>query len=316
MSTTEEFLSDFDRDAEPAPKGADPRCGLFPDMSTEDYFADPIEEGSLSQSGIKILEGKTPLEFAFQHPRLNPDYAETAKRAAHIRRGDLVHQLALGKGKGYAIGNFKDWRTNDSKAFREDAEARGLTAVLEKEYATAEVLAGVIREYIAELLQGAEYQTEVPVIWREDTPKGSIYMRGMLDVWCPDLGVIIDPKVTERLYDGVAGEFIVNKHFSSMGWDRQAALYKRGVEMVLPELANKVKFINLLIAPAEPFVCRPVYPDQTMLMTALYECREPMMKFAECMASGDWPSFPIEPQPVSLSPWEENRRLDAMEIRA
>jgi len=313
-----EFLNDFGREALPgaAEKPNDPRVGFFPDMSIEDYFADPIEEGSLSNSGIKILDGETALDFAFQHPRINPEAIEKARKSAAVLRGDIVHQLALGKGRGYEVGDYPDFKTKAAQEWRKGVEAEGKTAVLLKVYEPAVVMAEVVRERIEEALDGAPYITEVPIVWREDTPAGSIYMRGMLDVWCESKAIILDPKVTAQLHDDKPGQFTISKHAASMGWDRQAALYTRGVEMIRPELANRVRFGNLLIKPEEPFTSRLLWPDQTMIMTALYECRAPMVKFAKCMRDGVWPSYPPEGEAFSLSPWEENRRLDAMEIVA
>jgi len=314
MSELDDFLSDFDRDAPPKPSPRpdldDPRVGFFPDMTPEEYFADPIEEGSLSNSGISILLAETPMDFACQHPRLNPDAIEDARKSAAVLRGDIVHQLALGKGRGYAVGDFKDWRTKAAQSFREEAEAAGKTPVLIEPFEAAEVMAEILRERFEEVLDGAEYFTECPIIWREDTPAGTIYMRGMLDVWCPSKGIILDPKISERLYDGPPGKHVVSNHAVAMGWDRQAALYSRGVGRLMPQLEGRVRFGNIMVKPKAPFTSRLLWPDETMTISALAECRPAMLRFAECMKTGAWPSFPVEGEPLSLAPWEERRRLD------
>jgi len=312
-----QFLDDFNMDAAPQ-AGApphDPRTGMFPDMTAEQYFADPIEEGSISNSGLKILDAETPLDFAFQHPRLNPEKLPEARASAAKRRGDIVHQLALGKGRGYEVGDFGDFKTKAAREWRDEVEATGKTPVLRHVYEPAEIMAEVLKERIDAALQGKPYITEVPIIWAENTPFGKVYARGMLDVWCEELATILDPKVTALLHDGRPGEYKINKHAVAMGWDRQAAWYKRGVERILPHLANKVRFGNLMVKPDEPFTSRLLWPSEVMRMTALHEMIPQVNRFAHCMATGNWPSYPDEGENFDLAPWEENRRLDAMEIR-
>lgn len=297
-------------DAPKRPDLEDPRVGFFSDMDDETYFGDPIEEGSLSNSGIKILIDETPLDFAYQAPRINPAAQAKVLETVAGRRGDVVHQLALGKGKGYAVGDFKDWRTKVAGEFKAEALERGETPILLKQFEEAEVMAEVVKERIVEICEGEPYQTEVAIIWREETPHGDIYMRGRLDVWCPSKLLILDPKITALLGNGRPGEEKVGRHMVSMGWDRQAALYSRGVGRLIPEAEGRVKFGNLLIKPEEPFTSRLLWPSVTAKRTALYQCREPMLKFAECMKEGRWPSYPQEGEILELPTWEEKRRID------
>jgi hypothetical protein len=294
------------------PSQTDPRCGFFPDMTVEEYFADPIEEGSLSNSGIKILLADTPLEFAWQHPRLNPAAQPTiVADTAAGRRGDIVHQLALGKGRGYAVGDFKAWQSNEAKAFRDNAIEAGLTPIKRADFEEAEVMAEVVKEKIRVALDGADYMTEVPIVWKE--PVGGagqyIYLRGMLDVWCPERLIILDPKITDRISNGPPGKFALQNHLVEMGYDRQASLYMRGIEQLMPEAENRVRFENLLVRPKEPFVARRISYDRTFLRTAIFECREAFRTFAECQKRGVWPGYPEEAELVAMPPWIENRRL-------
>lgn len=313
-----EFLSDElegIENASNAPRrsicAGDSRCGFFPDMGNDEYFADPIEEGSLSQSGIKILLKETPLEFAFQHPRINLNAApDIVSDSVAMRRGDVVHQLALGKGKGYAVGDFPAWQSKEAKSFRDNAIADGLTPIKRKDFEDAEVMAEVLVEQIERACDGADYQTEVAVIWREPVGSGFIYLKGRFDVWCPEKLLILDPKITERLSNGGAGENLVQRHAINMGWDRQAALYIRAVEVLMPETEGRVRFENLMVKPSEPFVARRVRYDRTWLRSSIFECKDAFYRFAECQNSGIWPSYPDEAEVLLMPAWEEKRRIE------
>jgi len=309
----EEFLADFNRDALPElpenPNLSDPVCGFFPDMTAEEYHGDPVEEGSLSNSGIKILLAETPLDFGFQHPRINPAAKEKALETVAGLRGDLVHQLALGKGRGYAVIDAADWRTKAAQEFRAAALEAGETPVLKKAFEAAQVMAEVVVERIKRALDGADYLTEVAIVWREETPVGPIYLRGRLDVWCPERLIILDPKITAVIGDGGPGREQVQRHAVSMGWDRQAALYERGVSRLMPEAEMRVRFGNLLVKPDEPFTSRLLWPSTTMKRSALHQCLPALETFARCMAAGRWPGYPDEGETLELPSYEERRRL-------
>lgn len=304
----EQFREDFDlgEAREKAPSAAEAsREGwrLIPDVDLEAYYADQLTpDPSLSNSGMKLLLNETPLDFAFNHPRLNPD-AEAIAATVAQRRGDVVHQLALGKGRGYAIGEFADWRTGAAKAFRDEAIAEGLTPIKRADFDEAEIMAGVIRDRIKEALDGAAYETEVAIIWQEQTSAGPIWCKGLMDVWCEELATILDPKTTARLYDGT-----VERHLLDMGWDRQASLYPHGVGMVRPELAGRVKFADLMVKPKPPFTSRLVGIDKAWEYSSIKQCQLAIERFGRCLYAGRWPGFGTSVDRLVMPSWEDKRR--------
>lgn len=279
------------------------KWGLFPDVDLVAYFGGKlVNEPAISQSGIGILDVETPLDFAFQDPFLNPD-AERIQSTVAQRRGDVVHQLTLGKGRGFAIADFKDWRTKDAQTFKENAIADGLTPIKRTEFEEAEVIAEVLRERIKEKLDGADYQTEVAFLYQEMTPSGPIWVRGLMDVWCEERAMILDPKCTDRIYDGV-----VDKHIVNMGWDIQGALYPHAVGMVLPKLAGRVQFFDIMVKPKPPFTSRIVGVDKFVEATSIGMCQRAMRTFGECVYSGKWPGFGDEVYYPQLPAYEAKRR--------
>jgi hypothetical protein len=300
-------------DKAPTVKGDHPlidrsRWGLFHDVDIAAYHAGFIEDVTLSQGGMGRLLNETPLDFAFANPQLNPD-AEKLKATVAMHRGDVTHQLALGKGRGYAVGDFADWRTKEAKSFRDNAIADGLTPIKRAEFEDAEVMAEVIQERIKEALDGADYQTEVAFLYQEMTEAGPIWVRGMMDVWCEERDMILDPKITPQLYDAMVGRQLVN-----MGWDRQAALYSHAVGMILPERAGRIKFRDLMVKPSEPFTSRIVALEKAWEYSAIKQCRMAMELFGKCLYAGRWPGFEGV-HFVQLPGWEDKRR-EAQEIGA
>jgi hypothetical protein len=307
-----DFLEDFHREpgGKPAPD-ADPRIqrerwGIFPDVDIAQYHAGLIPEVSLSNSGMKRLLAETPLDFAFHNVQLNPDgKEEKILETVAARRGDVVHQLTLGKGKGFAVGDFKDWRTNDAKSFKERAVADGLVPIKRVDFEEAQVISEVLLERIREFLDGAHYETECAFLYQEETSFGPIWVRGLMDIWCPEHNLIVDPKVTAMLYDESVGRQLYN-----MGWDRQAALYQRGMGQITGK-GGHIRFVDLMVKPEAPFTSRLVALEKADEYQAVKECQEAMERFAKCFYSGEWPGFPDRVERVPLPEWVRRKREKA-----
>ena len=272
--------------------------GVYADMKAADYFAEPCPEPALSNSGIKILLGGTPEEFHYHHPALNPD-GEDAQDSAAKRFGDVGHQIALGKGRGYAVAPWETFASADAKAFKADAIKAGLTPIVKKKFDEAKAAGDRMRQRFELHLQAMnggklpKYETEVVAAWQEETRHGPIWCRIMMDVFCFDLKLIRDPKFTKRLADGV-----FESHASSMSWDFQAEWYLRGMEKLFPKDAGRWRFVNDCISPDPPYVHRIREADEATRYSCRIEIERAIDKFASCLHSKSWPGYPLE-----IVPW-------------
>ncbi len=286
--------------------------GFHPTITAREYFAEPCPAPALTASGIKTLLRATPAEFAYAHPAITPDSPEAASDAAK-RFGNVAHELALGKGRGYAVGDYPTWASNDAKAFKKDAEERGQVPVKRAEFELADTVAKIMKTDIGELitsLGGDVYQTELVIAWQEQTRHGPIWCRAMMDVWADDLGIIVDPKFTKQLGDGV-----FEAHACSMSWDFQAGWYLRGIATIRPELAGRTRFITLPISPNPPHVSRWREADQATLHALQPEIEKAVDLFSSCLHAGgpvgQWPGYPRQIERWSAPPWVERRRIEA-----
>lgn len=289
--------------------------GFHPTITAREYFAEPCPAPALTASGIKTLLGKTAAEFAYQHPLLNPDGDFDVSTAAK-RFGDVAHQLALGKGRGYAVGDYPTWGSKDAKTFKEDAEDRGLTPVKRAEFETAVAAAKVMKAKIVEMLASLAsttttppYTTETVIIWQEQTRHGMIWCRAMLDCWCEPLGVILDPKFSKQLRDGV-----FENHATNMGWDFQTSWYLRGASALLPERAGRLRFLNLLVHPDAPHVSRAREADEATRYSAQVEIERAIDMFAGHLKAGAWPGYTREIEPWSAKPGTLAQRAANLEM--
>ncbi len=312
----EEFREDFNL-GDPKPlkvEGDHPlidrsRWGLFHDVDPASYHAGFIDDVTLSQSQMGRILDETPLDFAYNHVQLNPDIAEeVVKSTVQMRRGDVVHQLALGKGKGYFVlpDEYGDFKKKAAQELRDEAISRGETPILAAKFEEAEIMAEVIRDRIDEALGGAPYQTEVVFLYQEMTSAGPVWVRGMVDVWEPEQRIILDPKITAMLYNGK-----VERHLVSMGWDRQAALYPHAIGQIIGQ-PGKVRFADLMIKPEAPFTSRMVRLEKAWEHSAIKQCKFAIERFGRCLYAGRWPGFE-DTAFVALPAWEDKRR-EAMEL--
>lgn len=269
--------------------------GLYPELAAKDYFTGQVEGVTcLTNSAIKVLINETPADL---HGR--EDEGSYAKRM-----GDVTHQLALDKGRGYALSPYDRWASDDAKAWKAAAEADGLTPIKKADLDDALKMATLIKARIAEALGGAPYSTEVPFYWVEETVHGKVWCSGMLDVWCASLAIAIDPKITKIIHGDKA-----RAHISNMGWHTQNAWYRRGLGKILPELAGRIRFKNLLISPDKPHTSRLVEISEGWRTGAELDCERALAVYARCVATNEWPGYPAEGEILDEPSWQMNARL-------
>jgi len=295
--------------------------GFYPEITSRQYFAEPCPEPALTNSGIKTLMGKTPADFAYEHPAITPDSPEAASTAAQ-RLGDVSHQLSLDKGRGYAIGEYSAWQSGDAKAFKAAAESAGLTPVKRAEYDKAAIMAEIMKVKIRHALKligaaggliepegGWPYQTEAVAAWQEDTPSGPIWCRMMMDVWCEPLWTVIDPKFSKQLHGD-----ILARQMANMGWDQQAAFYGRGIENLIPAARGKVTFVNILVSPDAPHVSRIVKIEEAWRYSSQLDIEAATKTFAAHLKAGVWPAYPDGIETLSAPEWLIKQRMGKHEF--
>ena len=192
--------------------------GIFLDMPTADYFADPCPSPSLSQSIAKILLDKSPLHAWFCHPRLNPAFERNEE--AKFAMGNCAHALLLGRGKTIEVVDAEDWRTKAAREAREGAIAAGKVAVLAEQYGRASQMAQAARQQLTRMgLTMPDGAAEVVLAWREDDDitMCQTWFRAMLDWLSADRRLVLDFKSTAAS----ASPLALPAKMVTDGWDVQ-----------------------------------------------------------------------------------------------
>jgi hypothetical protein len=279
------------------------RPGMFFDMNCEDYFADPCPAPSLSNSGIGVLLNQSPAHFAARHPRLNGGVDAAKEQTKQMCVGSVVHRLALDAGKDYAVLDFDDYRKNEAKAQRAEAEAAGKVPILAANFEKAQEQAKVIRSHLDELLLGEPFLPEVVIAWKIATRHGEIWCRGMVDAWCPTLKMAVDLKTSTDASIKAA----TNK-MAREGYDTQSAWYTTGLGHLIGE-QGKVRFTYLFCETEAPYASQPFELDEAWRSSGWDLCEEAADTFARCLKRKQWPGYSRNPVLLTPPDWLIRERM-------
>ncbi len=264
--------------------------GFYSDLSPADYFAEPCPAPALTNSGIRTLLNNCPAKFAHQHPAIGQPAEETKDTIAR-RLGNLVHRLALGKGKEYALSPYDRYQSKEAKEWKAEQIEAGLIPVKQAEYDQAAEMAVTIQQAIEATCEGHDYQTEVVIAWTTQAAGPHVWCRAMLDVWCPSLNLALDVKTCAD-----ASDRAIERAFAN-GYAGQAAWYADGVE-ALSSSPERPRFGFLFVENEAPWLGRFAECSESFRHGASLANERAVRIFADCLTAGQWPGYqPIKAQP-------------------
>lgn len=275
--------------------------GFHYDVPTSDYFADPCERPSLTQSIAKVLIERSPAHAWVQHARLNPNWKPDDPTKYDV--GNIAHRLLLGRGKEIVIvEGYDDWRTKDAKAVRDDAQANGRLAVLEKHHRMGEAVANAARSQLNALgWPMVDGKAEVVVIATE----GGLPLRSMID-WMANPTLLVDLKTTGL---SVAPSAIPNMMVSA-GWPIQAAFQERVLDHLDPEGRGRRKFRFIAIEDEPPYALTPVELTEAVMTMGRKQVDYAINLWRECMATDEWAAYGAEVCRPEYPGYRETQWLD------
>lgn len=266
--------------------------GTFFDFDTADYFADPCPVPSLTQSVAKTIIEKSPRHAMLEHPRLAPlsdgdDEAEKYVKAQAI--GNAAHEMLLGRGKQVAVLDFDAFRSKEAKQSRDEAAAAGKVPILAKHFEQAEAMVEAARPQIA-AISGCEAafidgRAEVVVANCE----GETWLRSMID-WMETPRRLWDLKTTGM----VAAPWGIGRMMVDAGWDVQAAMQERILDVLDPDGAGRRTFRFVCVENEPPFAATVSELTESVMTMGRKKLTYAIDLWQRCMASGDWPAYPAE----------------------
>jgi hypothetical protein len=275
------------------------RSGCYA-LKAAEYHRDPAPAPSLSASIARELLTASPHHAWCAHPRLNPAY--TREYEDKFDLGTAVHAYLLEGDDGFVIVNEKDWRKDAAKGAREEARLDGKVALLRDQWVSVQAMAIRAREQLAgheppiPLTSGRPEQT---LVWQE----GRVWLRARLDWLHDDHRTIDDFKSTGASANPAAW----TRTMFGLGADVQAALYVRGVKAVFGVEAE-FRFVVQETYPPYALAVIGLAPEAMAL--AERKVAWAIARWGECLASGQWPSYPTRTCWAELPPWEATRWME------
>lgn len=261
--------------------------GIYLDLSSADYFSDPCEGPSLTQSLCKILLEKSPLHAWHAHPRLNPDYRHDDATKFDI--GNISHKLLIGRGKEIVVlEEFDDWRKKAAQEARDAAATEGKLAVLGKHFARANRMVEAAREQLELRGLGNLFRNgdgEVVTAWKED----DFWCRQMIDWLSPDRSIFCDFKST----DMSAAPHRLASMMVNAGWPIQAAMGERGLKALDP-LGFRRRFLFIVQETEKPYALNVVEMSESALTMGRKMLAMAFYIWKDCITRDRWPGYPLE----------------------
>lgn len=254
--------------------------GLHPDIPAADYHA----WDACSFSRLNILRTKTAahLKEAMDHPPPQTDA---------MRFGSAVHTAVLQPELFERQWAVKQPRSEGFMAHNKALIEQGFGLLSEAEWEACGRMRDAVRNHpTAVRVLGGE--AERSAVWTD--PETGLLCKARFD----DIRrstCVVDLKTTTDASPNAFSRSIFN-----YGYHLQAAHYMAGALALGIEVNH---FVIIAVEKDPPYALK-VYRIQDDAFWAGEEDRQRLMiEYKRCVKTGQWPSYPVEPEDISLPPW-------------
>ena len=266
-------------------------------ISEEAYHSNAFSSTPCYSNSIgKVLLNKSPLHAWIKHPLLNPDY-----------EGDNEEKFALGTVAHAAIlqgldvckpMDYADYRTGDAKEDRDAAYLAGKIPMLRKQYDEVKIMVekGTKQINACKGLLGLQLDNGKP----EQTillTKDETLIKMRLDWLSNDGSIIMDYKTTD-----IASPDQWMRSISQNGYDMQAALYKKGVEVLTGKMPD---FVFAVQETKAPYAMYFVGMNPQFLDFGESRTNRALNMWESCIKLNKWPAYDNRIMYPDLPGWSE-----------
>lgn len=259
------------------------------DITPDEYFA----LDRFSSSIAKLVVTKSP-----RHARAEHQDEVSKKPTRSMDFGSVAHHLVLGKGADYEPMRFDDWRTKDAKAAALAARDAGRIPIKQDDFERATAAAESVRVELVERGIVLDGQSELVIIWDEETPHGLVPCKAMLDHVWPELGRILDLK-----FPADASPVAIERSAENFGYAIQRAAYTRALTALDSTLAGRVDFLFCFCEQTSPHAVNLTRPDGMFRELGDQRWTRAVTTWAECLATDRWPAYGSGINQLSAPAW-------------
>lgn len=263
-------------------------------MTLKEYLADPAPLPSLNASTAHVLETRSAMHAAAQHPRITPELVR--EESSDFDLGTAYHAMLLEGAERFIVVDAGDWKTKAAQAKRDEIRKAGLIPILPHQRARLSAMHGAVlralSNYPGNVVPFTHGMPEQTMLWQTR----GVWCRARPDWITGDGGHIWDLKTTSAS----AHPLEWTRTLFNTGADIQAAFMEIGA--------------NVLIAtdPEVHFVVVETHPPHGVAIVGLDpETREQahliantaIDRWGECLTTNRWPGYTLRPAAIELPPW-------------
>lgn len=273
--------------------------GIY-DIPMDDYHQDCCVGPSVSSSGLRTIEAKSPAHY-YAYSYLNPNRA-VKEESAVFNFGKAGHALTI---EGVSL---EEKYHVLPKGFSKAATLKQADAIASKAAAEAEGKISIKHDKVEQILamrdalEAHPYasaafnngRSEPSIIWQH---KSGIWLKARPDFLPKKINKIPDYKCHADARKGPFARDLYN-----FGYLQQAALIIDGLAAV----GRKTTGFYWVVQEKEPPYAIAIYvPTAYDLAWGRIQNDKAIEIFAHCVKSGEWPGYPDKPQTINLPAWGE-----------
>lgn len=253
-------------------------------MGMDVYHGQPCVGPSISSSGLRTLESKSPQHF-YATWSGNPNAEPVSSKTLDF--GRAAHALLLGDEEfeqGFAISEYDAFRSNEAKAWKAEQEEAGRTVISKADLEKIKRMAGELSRHPmvqAGILDGP---SECSLFWQDE--ETGIWLKARPDL-LPLQNWIADYKTTRDASPRWNAKSVIN-----YGYHMQMALIAEGCAALdLIEPGAPLEFALIFQESEAPFTVTAAGVDSDLIWIGAQQNRRAIRLFAECLERGEWPGY-------------------------
>lgn len=274
--------------------------GIYSGVPMEVYHSDCCAGPSISSSGLRLLDSRSPAHYWAQS-YLNPNREPEEPKEA-FSFGQAAHALLLGESgfrEKFAVRpeHWSDWRTSAAKEWREAEQAAGRTIITPDDVARIKAIAeNLSREPLVQsgFLRG---HVERSLFWKDE--RTGMWLKARPDVIPHADAVVVDIKTTTD-----ASPDRIQRAVLDHGYALQGSLIGAGLRSVLG--ITMTEFVLVWVEKASPFAVNISPVDPEWIGWAGRQVRRAIDTFARCIETGQWQSYQSD-LTTSMPSWLRTR---------
>ena len=283
------------------------------DLDEWAYHADPCDTPSLSASLAHLMVSASPLHAWTASRKLNPDYESVDTPAFNI--GRAFHSLILDERPRVRVrekyGDWPDWRSKESREWRDSMEAAGEIVITEKEDEwLQDARFNALKTLNSSLdIQPEKLPTEVSLVWET----GGVTNRARVDAIDVKNRIAVDLKTTAGLADPQRWVAASMDH----GIDLRAAHYLDGLNWCWPrpldnDRVPEWRYIFLVVEKSAPHACSLVELDGRTIAMGQSKLECARRSWGDCLKLDDWPAWSKAVEEASAPEWRVSQWINEL----